>query len=100
VGTWYILDEMLQFFSVLKKNYPTAKFSFSHSFRYWNDQAKNFSLAFAAEDFIIMEASRKDVRASLKLPISIYPLLNRFIPKFQVPPPSWVKYCQWHSGDR
>ena len=29
IGTWYMLDEMLDFFKVLKKNYPSAEFHFA-----------------------------------------------------------------------
>jgi glycosyltransferase involved in cell wall biosynthesis len=66
VGTWYMLDEMLQFFSVLKKNYPTAKFLFLTHSDIGMIRQKISAMHLQQEDFIIMEASRKDVPGIIK----------------------------------
>ncbi|HEX6335267.1 MAG TPA: glycosyltransferase [Flavisolibacter sp.] len=66
IGTWYMLDEMLQFFRQLKENYPNAKFLFlTHSSR---DQVleKINAAGLSASDFIIREASRKQVPFFMK----------------------------------
>lgn len=61
IGTWYLLDEMLLFFSLLKKQKPTAKFLFltPDSENLILEAAKNYNLK--KEDFIIQFAQRKNI---------------------------------------
>lgn len=66
VGTWYMLDEMLLFFKETKNKYPDAKFLFvTHTPREMIDQ-RIAELNLDAKDFIIKEASRKDVPGLMK----------------------------------
>jgi glycosyltransferase involved in cell wall biosynthesis len=66
VGTWYMLDEMLSFFKAVKKKYREAKFLFvTHTQRQLIDQRiaeQNLDV----KDFIIRQASRKDVPDLIK----------------------------------
>jgi glycosyltransferase involved in cell wall biosynthesis len=66
VGTWYMLDEMLLFFKKLKERYPDAKFLFiTHTPRQVIDQRiAHFNLE--QKDFIITQASRKEVPGLVK----------------------------------
>lgn len=61
LGTWYLADEMLQFFSVLKQKYTDAKFLFITP----DDKEQLISLGkkyrLDAEDFIVNFAQRKDI---------------------------------------
>lgn len=61
IGTWYLLDEMLLFFSILKVSKPNSKFLIltgeNKSVIY--DAAKKFNLN--EEDFIVRFAERKDI---------------------------------------
>lgn len=61
IGTWYMLDEMLDFFAVVKEQYPDALFLFlTHSDQSMirqSVQAKQLN----ENDFIIREATRKEV---------------------------------------
>jgi glycosyltransferase involved in cell wall biosynthesis len=66
VGTWYMLDEMLDFFLFVKQKYPNVKFLFiTHSDRGFilNKISKKGLLK---QDFIIKEASRKEVPVFIK----------------------------------
>lgn len=66
VGTWYMLDEMLLFFKTVKRKYPEAKFLFiTHTPRQLIDQRIS-GLGLKATDFIITQASRKDVPVLMK----------------------------------
>jgi glycosyltransferase involved in cell wall biosynthesis len=66
VGTWYMLDEMLLFFGEVKKKYPEAKFLFiTHTRRQIIDQRIS-ELSLNGRDFIIREASRKEVPELMK----------------------------------
>lgn len=66
VGTWYMLDEMLLFFKMLKKKYPEAKFLFiTQTPRQVIDQ-RIVELNLDAKDFIITQAARKDVPNLIK----------------------------------
>lgn len=61
VGSWYMLDEMLQLFVVVKGRYPEAKFLFiSHS-----DPklitSKASALGLTTDDIIVRKASRQEV---------------------------------------
>jgi len=61
LGTWYMADEMLQFFSILKQKIPSAKFLFLTP----DDKAiiirkaKKYNLS--ENDFIIKFSNRKDI---------------------------------------
>jgi glycosyltransferase involved in cell wall biosynthesis len=61
VGTWYMPDEMMQFFKILKQKYQSAKFLFitrdEASIIY--DAARNNNVA--TEDIIIRAANREEV---------------------------------------
>lgn len=61
LGTWYLLEEMLLFFSVLKREYPSAKFLFitPESKETVLNQAKKIGLK--TEDFIVQFAQRKEI---------------------------------------
>lgn len=67
VGTWYMLDEMLDFFVELKKKYINAKFLFISnepaSYIQDNATAKNIDLA----DIKIIQGARKDVPTLISL---------------------------------
>jgi glycosyltransferase involved in cell wall biosynthesis len=66
VGTWYMLDEMIQFFKTLKGRYSTAKFLFiTHTPRQVIDQ-RIAAFGLSQEDFIITQAVRKDVPTLVK----------------------------------
>lgn len=66
VGTWYMLDEMLGFFKVLKSKYPEAKFLFiTHTPRQVIDDRIS-DLHLDPGDFIITQAPRKDVPHLIK----------------------------------
>lgn len=61
VGAWYMLDEMLAFFSVLRKEYKNARFLFiTHSSpKLIRDKLPVYSIPEA--DIMIVEASRQEV---------------------------------------
>lgn len=61
IGTWYMLDEMLLFFSLLKKKHPFAKFLFltPDSKKAILENALKYQLS--NEDFIIQFAQRKEI---------------------------------------
>ena len=66
VGTWYMLDEMLLLFKKIKKNYPSARFLFvTHTDRNVIDE-KISLLELEPADFIITQASRKEVPQLIK----------------------------------
>lgn len=66
VGTWYMLDEMLLFFKAVKRKYPEAKFLFiTHTPRQVIDQ-RITEFTMDAKDFIITQASRKQVPDLMK----------------------------------
>lgn len=66
-GTWYLPDEMLAFFSLLKKKINRAKFLFvTHDdAEYITNKAAHHSID--ANDIIITKASRKDVPLMISL---------------------------------
>ena len=66
IGTWYMLDEMLVFFKVLKKTYPNAKFLFVTHTHPSNVKNKIGAFGLDANDFIITEATRQEVPALIK----------------------------------
>lgn len=66
VGTWYMLDEMLQFFVVVKSKFPRSLFLFvTHSD---HDQIlKQMERhGLGADDCLIMQATRKEVPSVIK----------------------------------
>jgi glycosyltransferase involved in cell wall biosynthesis len=67
IGTWYMLDEMLDFFSVLKKQQPSAKFLFitqDENVRIRTTAAKK---KIADTDIIIKPVSRNEVPLLLSI---------------------------------
>jgi glycosyltransferase involved in cell wall biosynthesis len=66
VGTWYMLDEMLTFFKKLKEAYAHARFLFvTHSSQDMIIQ-KIRAAGLDEQDFLIMQASRKEVPVIIK----------------------------------
>jgi glycosyltransferase involved in cell wall biosynthesis len=66
VGTWYMLDEMLAFFKKLKEAYAHARFLFvTHSSQEMIIQ-KIRAAGLDEQDFLIMQASRKEVPVIIK----------------------------------
>ncbi len=61
IGTWYLLDEMLHFFSLLKEEKPAAKFLFltPDDENFILEKAKKYNLT--KEDFIIRFAQRTTI---------------------------------------
>jgi len=61
IGTWYMLDEMLHFFSLLKQENPSAKFLFltPDSKNFICEKAKKYGLS--ENDFIIQFSQRKEI---------------------------------------
>jgi glycosyltransferase involved in cell wall biosynthesis len=66
IGTWYMIDEMLVFFRQLKSVYPDAKFLFVTHSDPLLIQRKANALQLNLEDFIIREATRKEVPQLIK----------------------------------
>ena len=66
IGTWYMLDEMLQLFSVIKEKYSGAKFLFITHSSPALILSKLTKFKIAEEDVIIIEASRQEVPAFTK----------------------------------
>lgn len=67
VGTWYMLDEMLLFFKKLKEHYSTARFLIiTHTQRDIIDK-RIAELGLYQDDFVITQASRKDVPGLVKV---------------------------------
>jgi len=67
IGTWYLLDEMLDFFHVLKEQIKDAKFLFITPDKSETIITKAISKNIPAEDIIIQKASRREVPALLSL---------------------------------
>lgn len=67
IGTWYLLDEMLQFFSLLKQSTPNAKFLMvTHDdARYIAEKARQHQVD--SSDVIITKAERRDVPLMISL---------------------------------
>lgn len=86
VGTWYMLDEMLDFFIELKKKYTNAKFLFISNepkeYIEGNALKKNIDLA----DIKIIQGARKDVPTLISLStISIFFIKPLFSKKASSP---------------
>ncbi len=66
VGTWYMLDEMLQLFAEIKRSYPNARFLFlTHTDRSVIESRVQ-QMGLSADDFLIRQASRKEVPVLMK----------------------------------
>lgn len=66
IGTWYMIDEMLQFFKLLKDTYKNAKFIFVTHSEPSLIEKKAADLQLKPENFIIKEASRNEVPNLIK----------------------------------
>jgi glycosyltransferase involved in cell wall biosynthesis len=66
VGTWYMLDEMLNFFKQVKKSYATARFLFVTHTPSEVIVSKLQALGLSQKDVIITPASRKEVPFFIK----------------------------------
>jgi glycosyltransferase involved in cell wall biosynthesis len=67
IGTWYMLDEMLDFFKVLKRMVPNAVFLFvtGESEKYIYTQAKRMGVE--SEDLVVVKSDYADVPRYLSL---------------------------------
>lgn len=61
IGAWYMLDEMLELFSLIKKKYPEAKFLFITHSSASLILAKLGKYQLTTADILITEASRQEV---------------------------------------
>jgi glycosyltransferase involved in cell wall biosynthesis len=66
VGTWYMLDEMLEFFKQLKQKYTEAVFLFVTHSDHTSIRKRIGELELNQEDFLLMQVARKDVPAVIK----------------------------------
>ncbi|HET6996471.1 MAG TPA: glycosyltransferase [Chitinophagaceae bacterium] len=67
IGSWYMLDEMLDFFNVYCRKYPSARFFFISGDQHDLIRKKAAEKNIAAEKIIIRPATRKEVPASISL---------------------------------
>lgn len=67
LGGWYLTQEMLAFFSVLKKKEPAARFLFITHDNKENILAMAATAGIAAKDIVVRPASRKEVPVMLSL---------------------------------
>jgi glycosyltransferase involved in cell wall biosynthesis len=58
IGTWYMLDEMMEFFSVLKQRYSNAKFLFVTKDEH--ERILNTALKYGVQESIILRAGNRD----------------------------------------
>lgn len=86
LGTWYMIDEMLDFFKVLKQSKPNAKFLFVT-----NDDTKTLTPSITAKglnksDFVFYSAERNEVPSLISLSdFSIFFILPTFSKKASSP---------------
>ena len=66
VGTWYMLDEMLQFFATVKKSYPDARFLFVTHSDHQMIRDKASAMKIHQSDILIVQGARKEVPALIK----------------------------------
>lgn len=79
IGTWYLLDEMLQFFKLLLKSNPKARFLFITSEKPESILNKVVQLKIPKEKIAIYKASRKEVPQLLNLSkLSIFFIMPSF----------------------
>jgi len=86
IGTWYMLDEMLDFFKVLQSKYPKAKFKFitRENKNTILDKAKEKGINSSA--FIIKAAKREDVPKELSsIDLGIFFIKDKFSKKASSP---------------
>lgn len=86
IGTWYMLEEMLDFFKLLLQKKPHAKFLFisSESEAYIYSEAKKRQIS--ADSIIVRQAERSDVPAYIALSqLSIFFILPVFSKKASSP---------------
>ncbi len=86
VGTWYMLDEMMEFFAVLKQNKPESKFLFitRENRELIYNSATNYNVD--KNDLIIISANREEVPKLLSLSnVSIFFILPVFSKKASSP---------------
>jgi glycosyltransferase involved in cell wall biosynthesis len=67
IGTWYLLDEMLRFFTLLKKSIPDAKFLFVTQDAPEQIVEKAHKYHLDVSDIIITPSERKDVPLMISL---------------------------------
>jgi glycosyltransferase involved in cell wall biosynthesis len=67
IGTWYLLDDMLQFFKSLKKEITGAKFLFVTEDNAGSIIEKVHQFGISTEDIIITKAERKEVPLMISL---------------------------------
>jgi len=67
IGTWYMLDDMLQFFKSLKKEIPEAKFLFITEDDPENITEKGHQFGISTQDIIITKAERNEVPLMINL---------------------------------
>jgi glycosyltransferase involved in cell wall biosynthesis len=67
IGSWYMLDEMLDFFSVYLEKFPSAKFFFITGDQHELIRQRAAAKGIAPEKIIIRPAMRKEVPASISL---------------------------------
>ena len=73
IGTWYMLDEMLDFFKILLRRYPKAKFKFITTEQPASILNKAIARNIDIEHFEIAPAQRKDVPLALsKIDVGIF----------------------------
>jgi glycosyltransferase involved in cell wall biosynthesis len=86
IGTWYMLDEMLTFFKVLKSHYPGAKFLFLSNEMPTVIMEKASSHGIDLIDIIVRSAPRKDVPRYLQISnLSIFFILPSYSKKASSP---------------
>ncbi len=67
IGTWYMLDEMLQFFKTLLKTKPTARFLFITHDEHESIRSKARGIGIADDCIIIRGAQRNEIPTLLSL---------------------------------
>jgi glycosyltransferase involved in cell wall biosynthesis len=67
IGSWYMLDEMLDFFKIYCDTYPSARFFFITGDQHDTIRKKAAERNIAANKIIIRPAARKEVPASISL---------------------------------
>jgi glycosyltransferase involved in cell wall biosynthesis len=67
IGTWYLLDEMLQYFAQLIKKMPDARFLFITQENHEHIRTKANEYGINADAIVIAKAARKEVPAMVSL---------------------------------
>lgn len=66
IGTWYMLNEMIAFFRLIKKDFPNAKFLFVSNGEEMAIHAAAKEMGISVTDIKIVNAKRKDVPKFMK----------------------------------